>query len=52
LPEQYRKAVLALKLASYPNVVLMPHVAHNTWEAVGRVWGATIRIVKSILEGQ
>jgi len=48
--EQHRKALLALKLASYPNVILTPHVAYNTWEAVERIWDAVIATVKKITE--
>lgn len=51
-PEQYRDALLALKLANHPNVVLTPHVAYNTWEALGRIWSATIETVRAIAEGR
>jgi len=31
----------------YPNVVLTPHIAYNTWEAVYRILDLTIETIKT-----
>ncbi|MCS7105313.1 MAG: NAD(P)-binding domain-containing protein [Thermofilaceae archaeon] len=50
--ERYAKAVLALKLSKYPNVILTPHLAYNTWEAVERIITATIDTIRGFIEGR
>lgn len=49
--EELRKALLALRLAQHPNVILTPHIAYNTWEAVERILDTTLETIKTILSG-
>ena len=50
--EELRKAILALRLSRHPRVILTPHVAYNTWEAVEQILTRTINTVSEILSGR
>lgn len=50
--EQLRKALQAHLLSKHPNVILTPHIAYNTWEAVQRILNTTIQTIKAHLKNQ
>jgi len=50
--EELRKALQAHLLSKYPNVILTPHIAYNTWEAVHRILETTIKTINGILQGK
>jgi D-lactate dehydrogenase len=49
--EEVREGLLAYLVSRYPNVIVTPHVAWNTWEAVERIWETTISTIDEILKG-
>jgi len=51
-PEELRKGLEVHLLMKYPNVILTPHIAYNTWEAVQRILDTTIKTIKGFLEGK
>ncbi|MEM3138395.1 MAG: hypothetical protein QW760_07745, partial [Thermofilaceae archaeon] len=50
--EELRKGLLAFHLTMYPNVILTPHLAYNTWEAVNRILETTLETIKKFLSGE
>jgi len=50
--EELKKGLEAHILMKYPNVIITPHIAYNTWEAVHRILDQTIETIKQILKGQ
>ncbi len=50
--EELGKGLLALRLARHPNVILTPHIAYNTWEAVNRILETTLDTIKKLLNGE
>lgn len=51
-PEELRKGLEVHLLMKYPNVILTPHIAYNTWEAVQRILDITIETIKGFFEGK
>jgi len=47
--EEVRDGLLAYLVGRYPNVIVTPHVAWNTWEAVGRIWERTLDTIDELL---
>ncbi|WFO75112.1 hypothetical protein J4526_08570 [Desulfurococcaceae archaeon MEX13E-LK6-19] len=50
--EELKKGLEAHILMKYPNVIITPHIAYNTWEAVHRILDKTINTIKQVLEGK
>jgi D-lactate dehydrogenase len=48
--EEIREGLLAYLVSRYPNVIVTPHVAWNTWEAMGRIWERTLNTIDEILK--
>jgi len=50
--EELKKGLEAHVLMKYPNAIITPHIAYNTWEAVHRILDTTIETIKQIIKGQ
>lgn len=51
-PEQLRELVAANVLIRQPNVVVTPHIAYNTEEALHRILGTTLDNIEAFARGQ
>lgn len=47
-----QKTLLNHRLLTMPNVIITPHVAYDTKEAIGRILDTTINNIKAFLEGK
>ncbi|RLE78866.1 MAG: hydroxyacid dehydrogenase [Thermoprotei archaeon] len=50
--EELRKGIEVHILMNYPNVIITPHIAYNTWEALNRILETTINTIKGFLSGK
>ena len=50
--EELKNVLAAYKLKEYPQVILTPHIAYNTWEAVNRILEKTLTLIEEIARGK
>jgi len=50
--KELRDGVLVHLLKKYPNVIVTPHIAYNTWEALHRILEVTVNTIRGFLKGE